>query len=156
MKNTWNEGGPGWWSGFCFLSHQPLALFSTWLFHAQCSKSFKLCTGPSTLFLISWPSNAVVSNLVHCDIFISIPKLIDIPKCDWDIPYSGKFLRDPRDLETWGPEAVVPERSEGTTKGLKVSKLYRSCWSKRLTYLECATNAGTTMQLFKPDEDRTP
>ena len=75
--------------------YQPLALFSTWLFHTQCSKSFKLCTAPSTLFQTSWPNNAVVSNLDYCDIFISIPKLIDIPKCDWDVPYSGKFSRGP-------------------------------------------------------------
>ena len=40
------------------------------------------------------------------------------------------------DLVTRRPEAVVPERSEGATKGLKVTKSLSSRRLRRLTYLD--------------------
>ena len=43
-------GSEAWWTGFWFLSHQKSALFSTRLFHTQCSKLFKLQSIPSALF----------------------------------------------------------------------------------------------------------
>ena len=44
--------------------------------------------------------------------------------------------RELSDLVTRRPEAVVPERSEGTTKGLRVTKSLSSRRSRRLTYLD--------------------
>ena len=43
---------------------------------------------------------------------------------------------DLRDLETRGPWAVASEHSEDATKGLRVSKLCRSDWTRCLTNLE--------------------
>ena len=86
MKNTWNEGGAqagGVASAFCVTSHWLCSL--TWLFHTQCSNcsSYVLPPVPSSRpHGQTMPSSPI---LVTCDIFISIPKLIDIPKCDWDV-----------------------------------------------------------------------
>ena len=57
--------------------------------------------------------------------------------------------RELSDLVTQGPEAVAPERSEGTTKGLRVTKSLSS--SQHLTYLDLREQEshGNTFNHYK-------
>ena len=53
-----NTGEPGWWTGFCFLSHPPSALVSTQLWGAP--SCFEVPVSSSRLSL---PKNTIFSNL---------------------------------------------------------------------------------------------
>ena len=55
--------------------------------------------------------------------------------------------RELSELVTRRPEAVAPERSEGATKGLRVTNPLSSRRSRRLTYLDYMNKNHTTIPL---------
>ena len=54
--------------------------------------------------------------------------------------------RELGNLLTFRPIVVVPKRSEGATKGLRISKSLSSRRSRRLTYLDCTEKESLVLR----------